>query len=181
MNSAEKIQADVAFLNAPTERLEGVLRNKIAALSARGNNISDIRRYSTTANNASLSNFRTQSDDDRSEEEDFKLPRNTVKRMRKSEKTLKIETRNQFENLMEEDIDEDHRPTEEEDKQVEGTRVTKTTTKSPAKYFKRSSLEKNITITAQMRICSLAENGKMLHNLVLLEMDQNCPRIYRKG
>ncbi|KAL3269334.1 hypothetical protein HHI36_008406 [Cryptolaemus montrouzieri] len=67
-----------------------------------------------------------QSDDESSEEEDFKLPRNTVKRMRKSEKTLKIETRNQFENLMEEDIDE-------EDKQVEGTRTTKTTTKSPAK------------------------------------------------
>ncbi|KAL3269696.1 hypothetical protein HHI36_008756, partial [Cryptolaemus montrouzieri] len=59
--------------------------------------------------------------------------RNTVKRMRKSEKTLKIETRIQFENLMEEDIDEDHRPMEEEDKQVEGTRTTKTTTKSPAK------------------------------------------------
>ncbi|KAL3273164.1 hypothetical protein HHI36_014618 [Cryptolaemus montrouzieri] len=74
-----------------------------------------------------------QSDDESSEEEDCKLPRNTVKRMRKSEKTLKIETRNQFENLMEEDIDEDHRPTEEEDKQVEGTRTTKTTTKSPAK------------------------------------------------
>ncbi|KAL3288894.1 hypothetical protein HHI36_003339, partial [Cryptolaemus montrouzieri] len=74
-----------------------------------------------------------QSDDESSEEEDFKLPRNTVKRMRKSEKTLKIETRNQFANLMEEDIDEDHRPMEEEDKQVEGTRTTKTTTKSPAK------------------------------------------------
>ncbi|KAL3273184.1 hypothetical protein HHI36_014638 [Cryptolaemus montrouzieri] len=70
--------------------------------------------------------YRKQSDDGSSEEEDFKLPR-------KSEKTLKIETRNQFENLMEEDIDEDHHPTEEEDKQVEGTRTTKTTTKSPAK------------------------------------------------
>ncbi|KAL3288409.1 hypothetical protein HHI36_002857 [Cryptolaemus montrouzieri] len=69
--------------------------------------------------------------------DDFKLPRNTVKRMRKSEKTLKIETRNQFENLMEEDIDEDHRPMEEEDKQVEGTRTTKTTTKSPAKVTTR--------------------------------------------
>ncbi|KAL3269474.1 hypothetical protein HHI36_008543, partial [Cryptolaemus montrouzieri] len=135
MNSAEKIPADVAFLNAPTERLEGVLRNVIAALTARGNNISDIVRYSTTANNASLSNSnsRKQSDDESSEEEGFKLSRNTVKRMRKSEKTSKIETRNQFENLMEEDIDEDHRPTEEEDKQVEGTRTTKTTTKSPAK------------------------------------------------
>ncbi|KAL3284229.1 hypothetical protein HHI36_018392 [Cryptolaemus montrouzieri] len=133
MNSAEKISADVASLNAPTERLEGVLRNVIAALTGRGNNISDIVRYSTTANNASLSNSRKQSDDESSEEEDFKLPRNTVKRMRKSEKTLKIETRNQFENLMEEDIDEDHRTTEEEDKQVEGTRTTKTTTKSPAK------------------------------------------------
>ncbi|KAL3288004.1 hypothetical protein HHI36_002456 [Cryptolaemus montrouzieri] len=133
MNSAEKIPADVAFLNAPTERLEGMLRNVIAALTARGNNISDILRYTTTANNASLSNSRKQSDDESSEEEDFKLPRNTVKRMRKSEKTLKIETRNQFENLMEEDIDEDHHPTEEENKQVEGTRTTKTTTKSPAK------------------------------------------------
>ncbi|KAL3282873.1 hypothetical protein HHI36_006032 [Cryptolaemus montrouzieri] len=133
MNSAEKIPADVAFLNAPTERLEGVLRNVIAALTARGNNISDILRYTTTANNASLSNSRKQSDDESSEEEDFKLPTNTVKRMRKSEKTLKIETRNQFENLMEEDIDEDHRPMEEEDKQVEGTRTTKTTTKSTAK------------------------------------------------
>ncbi|KAL3280928.1 hypothetical protein HHI36_004155 [Cryptolaemus montrouzieri] len=28
MNSAEKIPADVAFLNAPTERLEGVLRHE---------------------------------------------------------------------------------------------------------------------------------------------------------
>ncbi|KAL3273849.1 hypothetical protein HHI36_015275 [Cryptolaemus montrouzieri] len=42
MNSAEKIPADVAFLNAPTERLEGMLLNIIAALTARGNNISDI-------------------------------------------------------------------------------------------------------------------------------------------
>ncbi|KAL3277519.1 hypothetical protein HHI36_012864 [Cryptolaemus montrouzieri] len=135
MNSAEKIPADVAFLNAPTERLEGVLRHVIAALTARGNNISDILRYSTTTNNASLSNSRKQSGDESSEEEDFKLPRNTVKRMRKSEKTLKIETRNQFENLMEEDIDKDHRPMEEEDEQVEGTRTTKTTTKSPAKVY----------------------------------------------
>ncbi|KAL3266403.1 hypothetical protein HHI36_010579 [Cryptolaemus montrouzieri] len=81
MNSAEKIPADVAFLNAPTERLEGVLRNVIAALTAGGNNISNILRYTTTANNASLSNSRKQSDDESSEEEDFKLPR-----MRKSEK-----------------------------------------------------------------------------------------------
>ncbi|KAL3283318.1 hypothetical protein HHI36_006466, partial [Cryptolaemus montrouzieri] len=35
-----------------------------------------------------------QSDDESSEEEDFKLPRNTGKRMRKFEKTLNIETRN---------------------------------------------------------------------------------------
>ncbi|KAL3266149.1 hypothetical protein HHI36_010334 [Cryptolaemus montrouzieri] len=77
---------------------------------------------------------RKQSDDESSEEDDFKLPRNTVKRMWNSEKTLKIETRNQFENLKEEDIDEDHRPMEEEEKQVEETRTTKTTTKSPAKH-----------------------------------------------
>ncbi|KAL3280520.1 hypothetical protein HHI36_024374 [Cryptolaemus montrouzieri] len=72
MNSAEKIPADVAFLNAPIERLEGVLRNVIAALTARGKNISDILRYTTPANNASLSNSRKQSDDENSEEEDFK-------------------------------------------------------------------------------------------------------------
>ncbi|KAL3273539.1 hypothetical protein HHI36_014977 [Cryptolaemus montrouzieri] len=82
MNSAEKIPADVAFLNAPIEQLEGVLRNVIAALTARRNNISDILRYPTTAKNAPLSNSRKQSDDESSEEEDFKLPRSTAKRMR---------------------------------------------------------------------------------------------------
>ncbi|KAL3272881.1 hypothetical protein HHI36_014341 [Cryptolaemus montrouzieri] len=85
MNSAEKNPADVAFFNAPTERLEGVLRNVTAALTARGSNITDILR---TTNNASTSlNFRKKGDDKSSEEEDFKSPKNTVKRMRKSKKT----------------------------------------------------------------------------------------------
>ncbi|KAL3287281.1 hypothetical protein HHI36_001757 [Cryptolaemus montrouzieri] len=73
MNSAEKNPADVTLSNAPTERLEGVLRK---------------------------------SDDESSEEQDFKSPKNTVRRMRKSKKTSEIET-NQVESLTEEDIDED--------------------------------------------------------------------------
>ncbi|KAL3278898.1 hypothetical protein HHI36_016418 [Cryptolaemus montrouzieri] len=56
----------------------------------------------------------------------FKSPKNTVKRMRKSIKTSEIETTNQFESLMEEDIDEnlheDNYPKEEDDKEVEGNR-----------------------------------------------------------
>ncbi|KAL3280205.1 hypothetical protein HHI36_017705 [Cryptolaemus montrouzieri] len=75
------------------------------------------------------------SDYESSEEEDFKSPKNTVKGMRIYKKTSEIETTNQFESLMEEDIDEDlhedNHPKEEDDKDNEGNRKTKKTTKSP--------------------------------------------------
>ncbi|KAL3269993.1 hypothetical protein HHI36_009050 [Cryptolaemus montrouzieri] len=129
MNSDEKNPADVAFFKAPTDRVEGVLRNVNAALTARRKNISDILR---TTNNS-----RKESDDESSEGDDFKSPKNTVKRTRKSGKTSEIETANLFENLVEEDIDdedlhEDNHPTED-DKDVEGNRKKKNTTKRPAK------------------------------------------------
>ncbi|KAL3287933.1 hypothetical protein HHI36_002389 [Cryptolaemus montrouzieri] len=85
--------------------------------------------------NSHYDNSKKESDDESSEEEDFKSPKNTVKRMGKSEKTKEIETANQFENLMEKDIDEDlhkaNHPTEEDHKDVEGNRKTKKTTKGP--------------------------------------------------
>ncbi|KAL3284381.1 hypothetical protein HHI36_018545, partial [Cryptolaemus montrouzieri] len=130
---AEKNPADIAFFNAPTERLEDVLRNVNAALTARGNYIFDILR--TTNNASTFSNIRKESDNESSEEEDFKSPKNTVKRMRKSEKTSEIETTNQLENLMEEDLEEDlhedNHPKEENDKGVEGNKKTKKTKKAP--------------------------------------------------
>ncbi|KAL3287268.1 hypothetical protein HHI36_001744 [Cryptolaemus montrouzieri] len=89
MNSAEKNPSDVAFFNTPTDRLDGVLRNVSAALTARENNFSHISR---TTNNASvMCNFSKKSKDESSEEEDFKSPENTVRRMRKSEKLAKID------------------------------------------------------------------------------------------
>ncbi|KAL3268663.1 hypothetical protein HHI36_007766 [Cryptolaemus montrouzieri] len=90
--------------NAPNERIEGVLRNVIATLTTRGNNIFYILR--TNSNASTSSNFRKKSDDEGSEEKDFKLPKNTNKRMRKSKKTPETETTNQFESLMEEDSHE---------------------------------------------------------------------------
>ncbi|KAL3280820.1 hypothetical protein HHI36_004051, partial [Cryptolaemus montrouzieri] len=78
-----------------------------------------------------------ESDDESNEEEDFKSPKNTVKKMRKSIKMSEIETKNQFESPMEKDIDEDlyedNHPKEKDDKGVEGNRKTKKTTKIPAK------------------------------------------------